>query len=366
MNERFKEQIRHYIRIFIFPVLLVSVVVLAYLPAMKSPSPHEVPVAIAGPEDAVAPLVAALQGGVGDQFTVLALPDAEAARAAIERQDVSAALVLGATPEDRAAGIDYRNAAIVPDTMIEQSAILYVATAGSPALATAGMAPLQNVAAQMGMPVMVRDLVPLDGNDLAGNGQMWFTLAVTLSAYVGVTMLSTVAKDLLNLRTLLRALPVYGLVMGVIASLLLRLVFDSFGANMPLLIATAILNVTAVGLGAACICRLAGGLSTLVVMFVFVGLGMTSSGAAIPVQFVPAFYRFFNPIMPYGATSRAVRNIVYFDNANLWQNWAVLGAWIVAAALGLWLIERWRPAPDGKPVEVGTYGSESTLTPVAA
>jgi hypothetical protein len=138
------------------------------------------------------------------------------------------------------------------------------------------------VAAQLGLPVMVRDIGPLDNNDLAGNGQMWFTLAVTLSAYVGVTMFGSAAKDLLRLRTLAVALPAYGISVGLLSSLLLSLVFESLSGKLPPLVATATLNVVAVGLGTALIWRLAGDFSTLVVMFVLVGLGLTSSGAAIP------------------------------------------------------------------------------------
>ncbi len=364
LSDSFKTSIRHYVRLFIFPILLISVVVLTYLPAMHSPTPHEVPVGIVGPAEMVGPLVDAFETSAGDQFVFTVLPDAATAREEIETQDISAALVLMAAPEDCEAGTAYINATTLPESQQEGAAVIYIAAAASPALASGGMAPLQHVAAQLGVPVMVRDLVPLHTNDQAGNGQMWFTLAVTLGAYVGVTMLSTVAKDLLKLKTLAVALPVYGVFMGLLASGLLAFVFDSLSMKLPLLMITAILNVMAVGLGAAVICRLAGGLSTLVVMFVFVGLGMTSSGAAIPVQLVPAFNRFFNPIMPYGATSRSVKSIMYFDNAELWQNWLVLGVWIVAMAAALWAIERWRP--QSSTIEVAHTAGAGTGAPGTA
>ncbi len=359
-----RSYVRSYLKFFIYPILLITVLLLTYLPAMRSPTPNDIQIGMAGPAEMVTPLAEAFEQGAAGAYEVVILPDAATARAAVEERDLSAVLVLTASGEDRAAGDPYWNSTTLPEPMQESAGVIYIAAAASPVLATAGMVPLQSLAAQMGLPVMVRDLVPLDDNDLAGNGQMWFTLAVTMAGYVGVTMLGSIAPDLLRFRTLIKALPVYGLVMGVITSLVLGFVFDSLSMKLLPLVITSVLNVTAVGLGAALITRIVGGLATLVVMFVFMGIGLTSSGAAIPHQMVPAFYRFFNPIMPYGATSRSVRDIMYFDNAGLWQNWLVLAAWIVAMSAGLLLLNRWKPEPEPGPTVVSERGVSAV--PVAA
>ena len=357
------EDIRHYVKLFAFPIILITIVTLTYLPAMHAPAPDEVPIALVGPAEMVNPLAESLQAGVGDQFSVSVLPDAAAARSAVAQRDVTAALVLSTTVDDRTVGDAYWNAPTLPAAQHDAAAAIYVASAGGPALVTGGLAPLQNLAAQLSTPVMVRDLVPLAASDQAGNGQMWFALAVTLGAYVGVTMLGTISPDLLNLRKLGVALPAFGLFLGVLSSVLLSFVFDSIGANLPLLIVTAMLNVTAVGLGAAAISRVVGRLATPVVMFVFVGLGLTSSGAAIPTQFVPDFYQFFSPLMPYGATSRAVRSIIYFDNANLWQDWLILAGWIVAMVAVNLLLNRWKPLPNHDiPTVISTVSAPSAAS----
>lgn len=359
--------IRRYGKLFVFPLMLITVIVMTFLSAMHAPTPHEVPIAIVGPAAMVEPLTEGLRSSLGDRYTISTLPDVERAREAVASHDVAAALVLTATAEDRSIGQAYWNAPTLPRDQQERAAVIYIASAASPALARGAISPLQSVAVQMDMPVMVRDVVPLADTDQAGNGQMWFTLAVTIAAYVGVTMLWSVGRDLLNLEKLLIALLGFGLFMGILSSLLLAFVFDSLNpAKLPLLLVTAVLNVTAVGLGAAAICRLAGVFATPIVMFVFVGLGTASSGAAIPVQFVPSFFRFFGPIMPYGATSHAVRSIVYFDNANLWHYWVVLATWIVVMGVLNAILNRWKALPTSNGTTVVAEIEGHAPTSVAA
>jgi hypothetical protein len=347
-------------KLFVFPILLVTVLIGTYVPAMHSPKPHDVPIAIAGDAQMAGPVVESLQQATGESYEITVLPDAESAREAVQDRSVSAALVLAPAPEDRESGTAYQSAVAVPADQAAQAPVVYVASAASPSLTTVGLLPLQNLTTQLGSPAVVRDLVPLAADDGAGIGLLYFTLGVTLSAYVGITVIGTGAPDLFRFKTLATALPAFGVIMSLFVWLLTDVILGVVhGPVLPLLI-TGFLNFVAVGFGAALIFKIVGPLSTLVTMFIFVALGMTTSGAAIPVEMVPSFYRALHDFMPFGATTDAVRSIMYFDNAGIGHSWLVLAAWIVAMVAGYLLYIRIKPETPAKGAHVAAHVSGET------
>ncbi|MEU6141064.1 DUF3533 domain-containing protein [Streptomyces sp. NPDC047081] len=105
--------------------------------------------------------------------------------------------------------------------------------------------------------------------------------------------------------------------------------------HIPLLWVYSYCAALAVGLGVQAINAAFGGVGQLVSMFVFIVLGLPSSGATVPLQAVPAFYRFLSHFEPMRQLSDGVRAILYFDargDAGLYRSWLMIA---IGAALAL-------------------------------
>ncbi|MDQ0578816.1 YhgE/Pip domain-containing protein [Streptomyces rishiriensis] len=105
--------------------------------------------------------------------------------------------------------------------------------------------------------------------------------------------------------------------------------------HIPLLWIYSYCAALAVGLGVQAINAAFGGIGQLVSMFVFIVLGLPSSGATVPLQAVPAFYRFLSHFEPMRQLSDGVRAILYFDargDAGLAHAWTMIA---IGAAVGL-------------------------------
>ncbi|MFH9349035.1 YhgE/Pip domain-containing protein [Kitasatospora sp. NPDC017646] len=114
----------------------------------------------------------------------------------------------------------------------------------------------------------------------------------------------------------------------------------------------------AVGLGVQAINAAFGGIGQLVSMFVFIALALPSSGATVPLQAVPGFYRFLGAFEPMRQLSDGIRAILFFDarsDAGLARAWTMIAVGVVLAlAFGFGMtryydrkgLHRWTPQPS--------------------
>ncbi|MCX5386880.1 YhgE/Pip domain-containing protein [Streptomyces sp. NBC_00083] len=105
-------------------------------------------------------------------------------------------------------------------------------------------------------------------------------------------------------------------------------------SHIPLLWVYSYCACLAVGLGVQAINAAFGGLGQLVSMFVFIVLGLPSSGATIPLQAVPGFYRFLSHFEPMRQLSDGTRAILYFGargDAGLGRAWLMIAVGTVLA-----------------------------------
>ncbi|MEW1912060.1 DUF3533 domain-containing protein [Kitasatospora sp. NPDC085895] len=110
-------------------------------------------------------------------------------------------------------------------------------------------------------------------------------------------------------------------------------------SHLPLLFVFSFCASAAVGLGVQAINATFGGIGQLVSMFVFIVLALPSSGATIPLQALPDFYRFLARFEPMRQLSDGVRAILYFDaraDAGLARAWIMIGVGTVLALLLGW------------------------------
>ncbi|MYT19662.1 DUF3533 domain-containing protein, partial [Streptomyces sp. SID7760] len=130
-------------------------------------------------------------------------------------------------------------------------------------------------------------------------------------------------------------------------------------AHIPLLWIYSYCAGLAVGLGVQAINAAFGGIGQLVSMFVFIALGLPSSGATVPLQAVPGFYRLLSLFEPMRQLSDGVRAILFFDaraDAGLTRAWTMIA---IGTALALLVgftmtrfyerrgLERMTPQPSG-------------------
>ncbi|MCX5071837.1 SNG1 family protein [Streptomyces sp. NBC_00513] len=107
-------------------------------------------------------------------------------------------------------------------------------------------------------------------------------------------------------------------------------------SHVPLLWIFSFCAALAVGLGVQAINAAFGGIGQLVSMFVFIVLGLPSSGATVPLQAVPGFYRFLSHFEPMRQLSDGVRAILYFDargDAGLTRSWIMIAVGVTLALL---------------------------------
>ncbi|WP_431045648.1 DUF3533 domain-containing protein [Streptomyces sp. P1-3] len=112
-------------------------------------------------------------------------------------------------------------------------------------------------------------------------------------------------------------------------------ILDMDTSHLPLLWIYSYCATLAVGLGVQAINAAFGGVGQLVSMFVFIVLGLPSSGATVPLQAVPDFYRFLSHFEPMRQLSDGVRAILFFDargDAGLTRSWIMIA---IGSALAL-------------------------------
>ncbi|MFJ2814788.1 MULTISPECIES: YhgE/Pip domain-containing protein [unclassified Streptomyces] len=107
-------------------------------------------------------------------------------------------------------------------------------------------------------------------------------------------------------------------------------------SHLPLLWVFSYCATLAVGLGVQAINAAFGGMGQLVAMFVFIVLGLPSSGTTVPLQAVPGFYRFLSHFEPMRQLGDGVRAILYFDargDAGLTRSWIMVAVGFAVSLL---------------------------------
>ncbi|MFC8617834.1 DUF3533 domain-containing protein [Micromonospora purpureochromogenes] len=105
-------------------------------------------------------------------------------------------------------------------------------------------------------------------------------------------------------------------------------------SHLPLLWVFSFCASAAVGLGVQAINAAFGGIGQLISMFAFVALALPSSGATIPLQALPPFYRVLSQFEPMRQLSDGTRAILYFDaraDAGLTRAWIMIAIGVVVA-----------------------------------
>jgi hypothetical protein len=297
-------------------VLTVALVLMlafafSYIGAFHEPTPHRVPIAVAGPPA----VVAQLNRLPGDPLD---------ARQASSRPDALSQI------DDREVYGAYEAA----------TNRLFVATAANRATAIALERTFNRIAAARGAPaVRVTDVKPLPPKDPNGTAAFYSMIAWVFGGYIGATLIGLVGSPRSPSRARaaarIAALAGFGIVAGTLSVVILRVSFEVFSGHVVALCAVGALTIFASGVATAGIQAAAGPAGTGLVILLFVILGNAASGGPFARPLLPGLWSTIGGVLPPGASVDLSRAALFFDGARITGPILVLFGW---AAFGAALV----------------------------
>ncbi len=290
--------------------------VLIYLAALHDPRPQALAVGVVAPDEVVHQIDRSV---TTDAVAFRSFGDAASARRAVETGDVVASYQPGPSPT------------------------LLVAGAHGPATVQTVVGVFQGVATAQGDQLRVADVVPLTKEDPRGFSIFYLIFGITLGAFIYGQTSHLYSKGLSLAGKLAQALT-FAVAAGVAGAVVAGPMFHVVPGPGVAVAAILALLAGAAGVLTMLFTRYLGdpgiALSTLLVVI----LGNATSGGAVPAAFLPDGFRQISPLLPPGAATNALRDIAYFDPANILPAVLVLSGWTVGALLLLLLGNR--KAPD--------------------
>ncbi|MFK4089968.1 hypothetical protein ACI2LF_38005 [Kribbella sp. NPDC020789] len=290
--------------ILLTAVLTVLLIAFAW-PAARS-APRDLPVAVAGPEQAVGQVVAGLDKAMPGGFEITTVKDRASAVQLIENRDVYGAIVLDpAQPE------------------------VLTASAGGPAVAQI----LVQLAGRLSPehPAKITDVVPLPQEDPRGAGLAAGALPLVLGGILAAVALTRFVRS--GVRRMAGAVGLAvtgGLALGAVLQFWLGSFEGNYFANSGV-IALSIAATSLTLLGLEWLFGTAGlGAGSAVMML----LGNPLSGLTSAPEMLPSGWGALGQLLPPGAAGTALRSVSFFDGAGADRAFVVLSAWF---ALGLFL-----------------------------
>lgn len=312
--------------------LLVSLVVLAFLWPAKTSEPQNLPIGIAGPEDAVTAVTDALNENAPGTFDMVAADDRADAVAQIEQRETYGAIIL-ATPPGAPEVLSASAASAAVAQMLNGAAAQLQAMAAQQAAAAGG----DPTAVQ----VEVTDIVPLADSDPNGSGLVAAAFPMMLGGIIGGVM---VAMLVVGVGRRLLALGGFAVTAGILLALILQTWFEFLQGDFwlnALALGTSILATAAFIVGFASLLGRGGLVLSVIVTILFAN---PISGAAVPWQFLAEPWGTIGQWFIPGASNNLLRGVSYFPYADAGMQWWILVGWI-AVGLVLTSVGRFRTRP---------------------
>jgi len=281
---------------------IVTIITLAFLWPTVTSEAKDLPVAVAGPPAAVAPVEQGLSQRAPGVFEVVQAVDRAAAVDLIETRDVYGAVVLGASPE------------------------ILTSTAGSAVVAQqlAALSPV--LAEQVGAPVPVTDVVPLGSGDPRGAILGLVTLPLVIGGMIGGILVSVLVVGVWRRLTAVAASSVFGglAVAGVLQGWF-GAIAGSYWVNATI-IGLAMFGIAATIVGFVSVVGRPG-IAAGPVLFLLIANPLAA--AAQPWQMLLVPFGAIGQWMPPGAAAALLRDESYFPRADTTHLWLALVSWAV-------------------------------------
>ncbi|WP_351231598.1 hypothetical protein [Streptomyces sp. NPDC002133] len=304
------------VRAWLQPTVIALVVVAAfiacYVGLQRDPRPHQVPIAVTGPE-----LPGEIRQALGEAVEVHPATDAEAARHALEHHDVVAAL---STDGPGRLHLEIAGAAGTSTTSVVKSLV-------------------DAYAHGAGKHVTTEDVVPLTHFDARGLAGFYMAFGVTLAGFVlGSNALGL--ATVLHLRHRFRLLAGASLAIGTVAAIIAGPVMGAVPAPVIPLVLTLALLAAAAAFTTKLLGTYLGPIGIPVATLLLLTVGNATSGATIGADLLPTAARAISALLPPGAAVRAITELSYFNSAHAAGPVITLTLWAAIAALLLALRPR--------------------------
>jgi hypothetical protein len=334
---------------------VVAVIVLAFSWPSVTAEPKDLPIAIAGPAEAVSAAEDAVDEQSPGAIAFREVDDRDAAVEAIETRDAYGAIVLGTEPEVLTSSASSAAVAQLLGSVATQ--LEEGVNAQAAAAAKAAGAP----SAPPHIDVPVTDVVPLADTDPRGTG-----LTAALFPLVLGGMLGGIAISLAVIGAMRRVIAVllYSATGGLALTGILQGWFGSLQGDYWLnsaAIALALAAIAATITGFAALMGRAGVAVGAVVMLLFAN---PISAAAVPKEFLAVPWGEIGQWFPPGAAATLLRELSYFPAADTTFPWLVLTAWAAGGIL-LSVIGHFRTAGGAEP-DAEAVPESAQREPVAA
>ncbi len=204
----------------------------------------------------------------------------------------------------------------------------------------------RKVGRAVGVPVVVRDLKPLQPGDPRGLAVFYISLAATIIGFLGAIQLSVNAAELNPAERI-----TFNLAYALLGAFSIAAIVD-WGLNslrLPFAESWAILALTMLtsGLVFSMFNVLFGRWALLPTWGLMVILGNPSSGGAVSWPLLPSLLGTVGRWLPPGASVNAQHTAIYFPHHQHSFPFLVLGGWCVVSAVVFWT---WRHRhPGGRP-----------------
>jgi hypothetical protein len=295
-------------------VLLITLIGLLGT-AIRDPRPHDIPIGISASPSLVQQLTQGFATQAPGAFAFATYGSEVEARAAIDRREVVASLIVG-----------------------QAGPRLVLAGAAGDAIGGAATAAFTNAfraqGAAGGTELAVEVVHPFPAGDPHGIVLFFVVLATLLSSVAAGALTVLPARDRSWL-TQLRTMVTYAIAAGIVAGLAMSWLVGGLGDALWLVMAFAMLLSLAVGGTIAASARILGAAGVAIAALVVVLLGLISSGGPLGSEFLPDVYRALAPWLPVAPAYSALRGAVAFDGAAIAGPGAVLAAWAIGSAVVL-------------------------------
>jgi Protein of unknown function (DUF3533) len=285
-------------------LVVVFALVGSNVAANHAPKPHHVPVGVIG----APPVVGAVAGSIGQHapgaYQIHAYSSLAAARTAILHRTVYGAFRPLPSP------------------------LLLVASAASPAVAALLEHAVAAATRAQGRPLAVRDLVPLPSSDSRGATAFSMVLGLIIAGIMGSAVIYLLDRHRSQSQRL-ATMVALAVGVGLVAALVTNVVIGAFPDHFLAVWGVATLFYLALGLPIAAFQVLvgAGGVAIGAVMFLVIG-NPASGGNSAP-ELLPGFWRGLSQLLPPGAATTAMRDVVYFHGHGMTMAVLVLGLWAI-------------------------------------
>lgn len=295
----------------------------SYTYSMANPTPHHIPTAVVGAQDSARgkAFLGGMEKALNASLEVRRYDSVAAARQGVDEQEVFA--IVDAGPGDRVT-FDVSGA-----------------SGASVAQVLAETAP--KVGAEVGVPVAVKDIKPLQEGDPRGLAIFYISLAAVIIGFVGAIQLSVHARGL-NPAERIGFTALYAL----LGAFVIAAVVDWWlgAVDLPFVESWLILALTMFtsGMVFTMFNTLFGRWAMIPTWGLMVLLGNPSSGGAVSWPLLPSVLGHIGRWLPPGASVNAQHTAVYFGGHQHVFPFLVLAGWAVLSSAVFWV---WRHRHPG-------------------